>query len=54
MKHEQENEINIFPAAPVAISVEMGRIWMPKADVPLKVYDQNHKKNGFQYALTIQ
>lgn len=53
-KHGQENEINIFPAAPVAINVEIGRVWMPKADLPLIVYDQNHKTNGFQYALTIQ
>lgn len=53
-KHGQENEINIFPAAPVAISVEVGRVWMPKADLPLKIYDQNNKINGFQYALTIQ
>ncbi|WP_269845634.1 SAVED domain-containing protein [Lysinibacillus odysseyi] len=53
-KHGQEIEINIFPAAPAAIIVEMGRVWMSKADLPLKVFDQNHKKNGFQYALTIQ
>lgn len=53
-KHGQENAINIFPAAPVAINVEIGRVWMPKADLPLVVYDQNHKTNGFQYALTIQ
>lgn len=53
-KHGQENEINIFPAAPLAINVEIGRVWMPKADLPLRVYDQNHKTNGFQYALTIK
>jgi hypothetical protein len=33
-KHGQENEINIFPAAPVAIGVEVGRVCMPKADLP--------------------
>lgn len=53
-EHGQENEINVFPAAPVAINVEIGRVWMPKADLPLIVYDQNHKTNCFQYALTIQ
>lgn len=53
-KHGQENEIHIFPAAPVAINVEIGRVWMPKADLPLIVYDQNYRTNGFQYALTIQ
>ncbi len=53
-RHGEENEINIFPAAPVAINVEIGRVWMPKADLPLKIYDQNRKTNGFQYALTIK
>ena len=53
-RHGEENDINIFPAAPVAINVEIGRVWMPKADLPLKIYDQNRKTNGFQYALTIK
>ncbi|MGG0515262.1 SAVED domain-containing protein [Bacillus pseudomycoides] len=52
--HGQNSEIHIFPAAPVAINVEIGRVWMPKADLPMKIYDQNYKKGGFQYALTIQ
>lgn len=52
--HGQNNEIHIFPTAPVAINVEIGRVWMPKADLPMKIYDQNYKKGGFEYALTIQ
>jgi hypothetical protein len=52
--HGQNNEIHIFPAAPVAINIDVGRVWMPKADLPMKIYDQNYKKGGFQYALTIQ
>ncbi|XMA23574.1 SAVED domain-containing protein (plasmid) [Bacillus bombysepticus] len=53
-RHGQNNEIHIFPAAPVAINIEMGRVWMPKADLPLIIYDQNNKKGGFHYALTVQ
>lgn len=53
-RHGQNNEIHIFPATPVSVAVEIGRVWMPKADLPLKVYDQNYKKDGFTYALTIE
>lgn len=52
--HGQDNEIHIFPSAPVAINVEIGRVWMPKVDLPMKIYDENRKNGGFQYALTIQ
>jgi hypothetical protein len=51
--HGQNNEIHVFPAAPVAINIEMGRVWMPKADLPMKIYDQNNKVGGFRYSLTI-
>jgi hypothetical protein len=32
--------IHVFPAVPVSIAVELGRVWMPKADLPLIVYDE--------------
>jgi len=41
------NKIHIFPAMPVSAAVELGRIWMPKADLPLIIYDQNNKNGGF-------
>lgn len=31
----------IFPAMPVSVVVEMGKLWMNKADMPLIVYDYN-------------
>ncbi|MYL64187.1 SAVED domain-containing protein [Bacillus hwajinpoensis] len=52
-EHGQHSEIHLFPAAPVAIAVEIGRAWMPKADLPLKVYDQNKLNNQFEYTLEI-
>ncbi|MEK4404892.1 SAVED domain-containing protein [Sporosarcina sp. FSL K6-6792] len=53
-RHGQNNEIHVFPAAPVAVNIEIGRAWMPKADLPMRIYDQNYKMGGFQYALTIR
>lgn len=45
--------LSIFPAMPVSCAFEMGRIRMPKADMPWVIYDQNRKLGKFIYALTI-
>lgn len=50
--HGQNAELHVFPAVPVAIAMEMGRVRMPKADLPLHIYDQSNGK-GFQFALTV-
>ncbi len=52
-KHGEQATIHVFPAAPVAIAIELGRIIMPKADLPMRVYDQNKKADGFIFALDI-
>ncbi len=51
--HGERATINLFPALPVSAAVELGRVWMPKADLPLVIYDQNRKLNGFSPALAI-
>jgi hypothetical protein len=51
--HGQESVLHVFPALPVAAAVEIGRVRMPKADLPLKVYDQNWKNGGFAEALVL-
>lgn len=51
--HGEHEMIHIFAASPVSLSVELGRVWMPKADLPLILYDQNRKLGGFQEALRI-
>jgi hypothetical protein len=51
--HGQKKDLHIFPAAPVAIAVEIGRVWMPKADLPLCIYDYNRNRGGFINALCI-
>jgi hypothetical protein len=40
-------EIHVFPALPVSAAIETGRIWMPKADLPLVIYDENRTHGGF-------
>ncbi|WP_275540477.1 SAVED domain-containing protein [Rhizobium tubonense] len=52
--HGEGAAINVFPALPVSAAVEVGRVWMPKADLPLNVFDQNRRIGGFASALRIQ
>lgn len=51
--HGQQSTLHIFPAAPVSVCVEMGRVRMPKADMPWALYDHHNLRGGFQPALTI-
>lgn len=38
--HSEQALIHMFPAVPVSVAVEIGRVRMPKADLPILVYDQ--------------
>ena len=51
--HGQHTPLNIFPAMPVACAVELGRVRMPKADMPWIVFDQNNKMGRFIKALKV-
>lgn len=51
--HGQDAAIHVFPAMPVSAAVELGRVWMPKADLPLIIYDENRAHGGFEPRLTI-
>lgn len=51
--HGQQTTLNIFPAMPVSAAVELGRIRMPKADMPWRIFDQNNRAGGFVPALDI-
>ena len=46
-RHGEHALVHVFPAMPVAAAVETGRVWMPKADLSLLIYDQNRKLGGF-------
>lgn len=51
--HGENAGLHLFPAVPVSTAVEIGRVWMPKADLPFRVYDQNRSTGGFSPALDI-
>ncbi|MNC51459.1 hypothetical protein D3C75_1007520 [compost metagenome] len=52
--HGQDNCIHVFPAVAVSTAIEMGRVWMPKADLPLVMYDQSPITNSFIKAFEIK
>ncbi len=51
--HGKNSHLSIFPAMPVACAVELGRVRMPKADMPWVFYDQNNKQGRFIKTLKI-
>ena len=53
-EHGESNRISVFPAMVPAVAVEFGRIWYPKADLPLTIYDQNTARNGFIKTIEIE
>ncbi len=52
-KHGPDAVINVFPAVPISTAIEVGRTLMPKADLPLVIWDQNRLAGGFVRALRI-
>jgi hypothetical protein len=51
-RHGMHATINVFPAIPVSAAVEAGRVWMPKVDLPLIIYDAS-RGDGFVQRLRI-
>ncbi len=52
-RHGSAEIIHIFPAIPVSAAVELGRVWMPKAHMPMRIYDHNRALGGFRQTLDI-
>ena len=52
-RHGNVEPVHVFPVNPGSRAVEIGRVWMPKAHLPMRVYDQNRAKGGFLAALDI-
>lgn len=52
-RHGQTTPLHIFSAVPISIAVELGRVRMPKADMPWRLYDQVNARKGFIHALSI-
>lgn len=53
LAHGGDAVIHLFPAVPVAMAVEVGRVWMPKADPAIRVYDEHRSLGGFVVRLEI-
>ena len=51
--HGQDAVLNIFPSMPISLAVQLGRVWMPKADLSMKIFDQNKELGGFVEAIDI-
>ena len=51
--HGQTTPLKMFPAMPVACAVELGRVRMPKAEMPWVIFDQNNKLGKFVKVLEI-
>lgn len=50
--HGEDALLHVFPAMPASLAVELGRVWMPKADLAMKIYD-NNRAVGFLPTLTL-
>jgi hypothetical protein len=52
-KHGNRTPLSIFPAMPVAAAVDLGRLRMPKAEMPWIIYDHHNKSGAFVKTLQI-
>jgi SMODS-associated and fused to various effectors sensor domain len=52
-QHGHTRPIHVFPALPVSLAVELGRVRMPKADAPWILYDEQQSRGGFLRAFTL-
>lgn len=50
--HGVDTTVNMFPAVPVSLAVEAGRVWMPKINPALRLFDQVRNR-GFVEAFSI-
>jgi SMODS-associated and fused to various effectors sensor domain len=51
--HGEDVQIHVFPAMAVSTSIELGRVWNPKSQLPLVLYDHNWINRGFTKAFEI-
>jgi hypothetical protein len=51
--HGHTTTLHVFPACAVSAAVELGRVRMPKADMPWHIYDEVRARGGFIPALAL-
>lgn len=52
--HGNTEPLHIFPVMPVSCAIELGRIRMPKADMPWVIYDQDVSSEEFVKSIKIR
>ena len=52
-RYDRGTILNVFPAAPVSVCVELGRAVQPKAHMPMRLWDENKNLGGFIHALDV-
>lgn len=52
--HGEATPLHIFPVMPVSCAIELGRVRMPKADMPWLIYDHDIKTQEFVKAIELE
>lgn len=52
--HGEAKPIHIFPVMPVSCAIELGRVRMPKADMPWLIYDHDIETQEFVMAIELK
>lgn len=52
--HGEATPLHIFPAMPVSCAIELGRVRMPKADMPWLIYDHDIETQEFVKAIELK
>jgi hypothetical protein len=52
--HGESTPLHIFPVMPVSCAIELGRIRMPKADMPWLIYDHDIETQEFVKAIELK
>jgi len=51
--HGEDETLRVFPAMPNSTAIEFGRVWQPKAELPMIIFDQNRSRDGFIKTVSI-
>lgn len=51
--HGQDAVINVFPALPNSAAIDLGRVRMPKVDLPFVIFDANRKNDDFHAVMNV-
>jgi hypothetical protein len=52
--HGASQPLHVFSAMPVSFAVELGRVWMPKADLAMSIFDEMNRRFVPTFTLGVQ